>query len=50
MIAIFGMIPVILVGIIFLVINPLWSALWMLLAVGTVAFAFTRKKRARAES
>jgi len=45
MIAILGMIPVILVGIIFLLINPVWSALWMLLVAGTVAFAFTNKKR-----
>ena len=45
MIAIFGIIPVILIGIIFLLINPLWSVLWMLLVAGTAAFTFTRKKR-----
>ena len=47
MIAILGMIPAILVGIIFFIINPIWSALWMLLAVGEVLFLFKRKRKTK---
>ncbi len=43
MIALLGIIPVILVGIIFLLINPLWSALWVLLVAGEALFLFKRK-------
>ena len=45
MIAILGIIPVIFIGIIFFIVNPIWSALWILLLASSVAFVLMGRKR-----
>ena len=45
MIAILGMIPVILIGVIFFIINPIWSVMWLLLLAVAAAFVFIGRKR-----
>ena len=47
MIAIFGIIPAILIGIIFFIINPIWSAMWLLLLASSAAFILNGRKRRR---
>ena len=45
MIAILGIIPVILIGIMFFFIDPAWSVLWILLLALAAIFALKGKKR-----
>ena len=45
MIAILGIIPAVLIGIIFFTINPVWSVIWALLVAGEMLFLFKRKRQ-----
>ena len=45
MIAILGIIPAILIGIIFVAINPMWSLLWTLWLASSAAFVLKGRRR-----